>query len=381
MRLLHTSDWHLGRVWSGVDLLDTQRDFGKWLCGTVTELGIDAVLVSGDVYDKATPSVDSVALADALLTELASTGTSIVVISGNHDSADRLGFGSRFMEAGGLHMRSERADLATLGAPIRLTGTDGEVVDVVCLPYLDPIRVDLDSSCHARTHEGALRAALDHQRSLVADPARAVVMAHAWVGDGPRSESERELVSVGGTSQVDASIFHEFGYVALGHLHRPHHVDGHPQVVYSGSPIPYSFSEVHEKSVVIVDTSDMSWRTERITGVGRGVVVLRGTLEQILEDPRYASATDCFVKVTLTDSRIQVAAMHAVQQRFPFALELVQEAIQSDGGTVALAGAPARSPADEVEAYMETYFAGDEHAHKWELATRAVADVAASDTV
>ena len=374
MRILHTSDWHIGRVWSGVDLLETQRHFGAWLCDVVRAENIEAVLIAGDIYDRAVPSADAVAVADEIFTNLAAAGATIVAISGNHDSADRLHFGSRFMAGGGLHIRTERADLTDLGAPINIKAPTGESVDVVCLPFLEPNRVDLAEDQGDRTHENVLRVALEHQRSKVVDPSRAIVMAHAFVGGGEASKSERDLVSVGGTSMVNHRLFDGFGYVALGHLHRPQQFGASGNVVYSGSPIPYSFSEEHQKSVVILDTTGMT--TTRIpVDIGRGVVTIKGKLDDLLSSREYEAAVQLYVRVELTDEQVQIGAMESIRARFPHALELVQTAINGDGSIEEIVGGKARSVAEEVADYMDEHFDATQHRFKHDLADKAVAHV------
>jgi exonuclease SbcD len=374
MRILHTSDWHIGRVWSGVDLLDTQRQFGQWLCDVVKAERIDAVLVAGDIYDRAVPSADAVSVADEIFTNVAAAGATIVAISGNHDSADRLHFGSSFMAGGGLHIRTERADLTALGAPITIKAPTGESVDVVCLPFLEPNRVDLTEEQGDRTHENVLRVALQHQRSMVVDPSRAIVMAHAFVGGGESSKSERDLVSVGGTSMVNHRLFDGFGYVALGHLHRPQQFGANGNVVYSGSPIPYSFSEEHQKSVVILDTTVMT-STKIPVGVGRGVVTIKGKLGELLTSREYEAAAQLYVRIELTDEQVQIGAMESIRTRFPHALELVQTAINGDGSIEEIVGGKARSVTEEVADYMDEYFDATQHPFKHELADKAVVRV------
>ena len=374
MRILHTSDWHIGRVWSRVDLLETQRHFGAWLCELVRTENIEAVLIAGDIYDRAVPSADAVAVADEIFTNLAAAGATIVAISGNHDSADRLHFGSRFMAGGGLHIRTERADLTDLGAPITIKAPTGESVDVVCLPFLEPNRVDLTEDQGDRTHENVLRVALEHQRSMVVDPSRAIVMAHAFVGGGEASKSERDLVSVGGTSMVNHRLFDGFGYVALGHLHRPQQFGASGNVVYSGSPIPYSFSEEHQKSVVILDTNGMT-TTKIPVGIGRGVVTIKGTLKEILSSRKYEAAVQLYVRVELTDEQVQIGAMESIRERFPHALELTQPEFNGDGSIEEIVGGKARSVAEEVTDYMDKYFDATQHRFKHELADKAVAHV------
>jgi len=318
MRILHTSDWHIGRIWSQVDLLEVQQQFGKWLCEVVKSEQIDAILIAGDIYDRALPSADAVSVADEIFVNLAAAGATIVAISGNHDSADRLHFGSRFMAASGLFIRTERRSLTALGEPIVLSSAT-DSVEVVCLPFLEPNRVEITDDQGARTHENVLRVALEHQRGLVKDAGRAIVMAHAFVGGGESSESERELMTVGGTSMVNHRLFDGFAYVALGHLHRPQTFGEKGNVVYCGSPLPYSFSEAHEKSVVILDTQTML--TQRLpVGVGRQVATISGDLSEILSSSRHKAAEDKFVRIQLTDKDIQIGAIDRVRERFPHVL-------------------------------------------------------------
>ena len=380
MRILHTSDWHIGRVWSGVDLLDTQRQFGSWLCNLAKEEKIDAVLVAGDIYDRAVPSADAVSVADEIFTNLAATGAKIIAISGNHDSADRLHFGSRFMAGGGLHIRTERANLTAIGSPITLASPNGDSVEVVCLPFIEPNRVDLADDQGERTHENVLRVALEHQRTLVSDPRRAIVMAHAFVGGGQTSKSERDLVTVGGTSMVNHRLFDGFGYVALGHLHRPQQFGASGNVVYSGSPIPYSFSEAHEKSVVIVDTDSMT-STRVPVGIGRGVITIRGKFAELLNSQEFASAEQLFVRIELMDEQFQIGAMDMLRSRFPHALELDPVGVKRDGSIEEIVDGRVRSVAEEVANYMDEYFNAEEHPFKHQLAKMAVAHVVNSTEV
>jgi exonuclease SbcD len=278
------------------------------------------------------------------------------------------------MADGGFYIRTERADLTTLGAPIILTSSTGESVEVVCLPFLEPNRVDLAEEQGDRTHENVLRVALEHQRTMVVDPTRAIVMAHTFVGGGEASKSERDLVSVGGSSTVNHRLFDGFGYVALGHLHRPQRFGASGNVVYSGSPIPYSFSEEHQKSVVILDTTKMTSTTIAV-GIGRGVVTIRGELNDLLTSPKHKHAELLYVRVELTDDQLKIGAMESIRARFPHALELDQAAINGDGSIKEIVGGKARSVAEEVADYMDEYFEATQHRFKHELADKAVAQV------
>lgn len=328
MRLLHTADWHLGRRFNHWDLLDDQAAFADWLVELVGAEQIDAVLVAGDVFDRAVPPQQAVELADETFARLLAAGVQVVATSGNHDSAPRLSFGTRAMAAAGLHIRTERRVSAEIGAALTLTGRTGQTVTVLPVPYLDPLRMDEEEGVK-RTHQGVVAHVVE--RALAdwgGDPASALVLGHAFVAGGVESESERAL-SVGGSSLVDLSAFGGAGYVALGHLHRPQRV-GTGEAWYSGSPLAYSFSEEHEKQVRIVELAGTggpagagAFTSSAVTvGVGRRVVTLTGTLEEILASPAHAAAEGAFVRVILSDTEHRLGAMELVQRRFPWAAEL-----------------------------------------------------------
>ncbi len=321
MRLLHTSDWHLGRSFHGEGLLDAQADYVDHLVETVVQQRVDAVLVAGDVYDRALPSVDAVALADEAFHRLAATGARVVVTSGNHDSARRLGFNARLVDLAGVHLRTS---LDRVGEPVLLEDRHGPVA-VHGLPYLDPDVARVAWDLPTRSHEAALGHALRRVRAdLAARPAgtRSVVLAHAFVTGGEPSDSERDI-AVGGVSSVAAELFADLDYVALGHLHGRATLS--EAVRYSGSPIAYSFSEArHRKG---------SWLVELGAGgvgsvdfvdapVARSLARLEGTLEEMLVDPRHAAHEAAWVQATLTDRVRPARAMERLRARFPHALAL-----------------------------------------------------------
>ena len=257
MRLLHTSDWHLGRSLHRTDLRDAQAAFLDSLVETVRAERVDAVLVSGDVYDRAVPPLDAVAMLEDGLVRLRDAGARVVVTSGNHDSARRLGFGSRLVDGAGVHLRTRVADVAE---PVLLEDAHGAVA-VYGLPYLEPeaVRADLPAEPGApdaptpKGHEGVVRRAATCARADLAGRGgmRSVVLAHAWVTGGAASDSERDI-TVGGVGHVPASAFDGFTYTALGHLHGPQVL--RDSLRYSGSPLPYSFSEAaHVKGSWLVE--------------------------------------------------------------------------------------------------------------------------------
>jgi exonuclease SbcD len=330
MRLLHTSDWHLGRSLETVSLAEPQRAFLAWLTELVRERNIDAVLVCGDVYDRAIPSVEAVRLLEQALVSLVPE-CPVILISGNHDSAPRLGYGRDLLSAVGVHVRSSVEDLDT---PVEVVDAAGATVLVYGLPYLEPevVRTALSAD---KSHAAVLTAAMDRVRAdLAARRSRAdassqplppaVVMAHAFITGGEPSDSERD-VSVGGIADAPASVFAGVDYVALGHLHGPQEVSAEPVARYSGTPLAYSFSEEsHVKSVTIVDVDTTGAVTiETVpTPVPRGLKKLTGDLVDLLDDPSLADYEAHWVWADLTDTRRPEDAMDRVRSRFPHAIQL-----------------------------------------------------------
>ncbi|MCW2501825.1 MAG: Exodeoxyribonuclease subunit [Actinomycetia bacterium] len=324
MRILHTSDWHVGRSFHGRDLLSDQEQVLASIAALVAERAIDVVLVAGDLYDRALPSAEAVGVCHRALRLIRDAGASIVVISGNHDSASRLGFGAEFLAAGGLYVRS---DPARVGSPVLLADSHGEVA-VYGVPYLEP-----DTARHAlgdpeaRGHEGVLRVALAAVRADLAERpgVRSVLLAHAFVVGGEGCESER-TISVGGIETVPAALFDGLDYVALGHLHGVQQPDAtRPWLRYSGSPLAYSFSEARQrKSVLIAELGagglDSVSRVE--LPIPRALSSLTGTLEGLLSDPEHAFAEDHYVAAVLTDPARPLDALRRLQTRFPHAVTL-----------------------------------------------------------
>ncbi|ROR90783.1 exonuclease SbcCD subunit D [Nocardioides aurantiacus] len=321
MRLLHTSDWHLGRSFHGEGLIAAQAAHVDHLVETVVQQRVDAVLVAGDVYDRALPSVDAVALADEAFHRLAATGARVVVTSGNHDSARRLGFNSRLVDLAGVHLRTS---LDRVGEPVVLEDEHGPVA-VHGLPYLDPDVARVAWDLPSRSHAAALGHALGRVRAdLATRPrgTRSVVLAHAFVTGGEPSDSERDI-AVGGVSSVAAELFSDLDYVALGHLHGRATLSD--SVRYSGSPIAYSFSEArHRKGSWLVDLGASGVEACEFVDapVARSLARLSGTIEDLLLDPALAVHEGSWVQATLTDARRPVRAMERLRARFPHALAL-----------------------------------------------------------
>lgn len=325
MRLLHTSDWHIGIKLGTYDYLPSQREFAGWLVDTVKSEAIDVVLVAGDIFDKAIPSSDAVDLVDELFINLIWSGVAVVVISGNHDSAERLNFCSKAMENAGLYIRTEQQNLRDIGEPIQIK-KNGESVSIIPIPYLDPQRV-IDIGEAERSHGGLIAEVLKTRVNEVADPSKTVVMSHAFVAGGAVSDSERKI-SIGGTSRVAIETYKYFGYVALGHLHRPQTING-LNLFYSGSPLQYSFSEEHQKSVRVIDIGENVQSRVIDVPVGPTVITLTDSLENLISDAKYKYAENYLVRAKLTNTSYQINAYDRLSSRFVNLLELLYIATES----------------------------------------------------
>ena len=334
MRLLHTSDWHLGRSLHRADLRSAQSAFLDHLVEVVRAEKVDAVLVAGDVYDRAVPPVDAVELCEDALLRLHDAGAAIVLISGNHDSARRLGFGAGLLEKAGVHLRTRPGALAR---PVLLEDAHGPVA-VYGVPYLEPdaVRDELPETTAElpRGHAGVLghAAACIRADATARGIRRSVVLAHGWISGGAPSDSERDI-TVGGVGQVPAELFGDFSYVALGHLHGQQTVT--PRVRYSGSPLPYSFSEAsHRKGswLVELDATGTAQAEHVPAPKHKRLSVLRGRLADLLAVGAYTQYEDDFVSVTLTDPARPEGAMDALRARFPHVLVLSFEPEGAAGG-------------------------------------------------
>ncbi|MFF3175585.1 exonuclease SbcCD subunit D [Streptomyces sp. NPDC057900] len=338
MKILHTSDWHLGRSFHRVSLLEAQAAYLDHLVATVRDHEVDAVLVAGDVYDRAVPPLSAVQLFDDALHRLAEAGVPTVMISGNHDSARRLGVGAGLIGRAGIHLRTDPAHCAT---PVVIPDAHGDVA-FYGLPYLEPALVKDEFRAERAGHEAVLGAAMDRVRADLAtrpDSTRSVVLAHAFVAGGEPSDSERDI-TVGGVAAVPAGVFDGVDYVALGHLHGCQTVS--ERVRYSGSPLAYSFSESgHRKTMWLIELDGTGAVTaERIDcPVPRPLARLTGRLDTLLDDPALERHEHSWVEATLTDPVRPAEPMARLVERFPH--------------TLALAFEPERDPEDPRTSYAE----------------------------
>ena len=331
MRLLHTSDWHLGRSLHGHDLGAAQAAHVDHLVEVVRAEAVDVVLVAGDVHDRALPPVSALQLFDEALCRLRDAGAAVVVISGNHDAPARLGD-----KAGLLDPRiSLRCDPRRVGDPVVLQDEHGPVA-FYGIPYLEPAAVrhllpgsdeQADSADHAVARGAHTRVLTRALAAVTADRAarggRSVALAHAWVTGGQASDSERDI-AVGGVGHVPAALFDGLDYTALGHLHRPQVL--REGLRYSGSPLPYSFGEASaDKLSWLVELGAAGLSSVRAVPapVHRRLTALSGTLEDLLTSSAHTPYQQDFVALTLTDPVRPVDAMAALRRRYAHPLTLV----------------------------------------------------------
>ncbi|RUQ22413.1 exonuclease SbcCD subunit D [Kocuria sp. HSID16901] len=315
MRILHTSDLHLGRSFHGRSLFQDQEALCREIIEVCEDHRVGAVLIAGDVYDQASPRTDVIDQFSRFLGNLRRRGIEIVITSGNHDSPARLGFASELLSDVGVHLRTRVEDI---NRPVTLN--DGTLVYGV--PYLDP-RSSAPTLGAEPTHPSVLTAAVDaawadrQERSA----AHAIIMAHCFASGGVSSESERTL-EAGNLGVVSARIFERFDYAALGHLHGRQKLL--PNVRYSGSPLAFSFSEArHTKGYWLIDTAGTELTVE--AGQWRHTVPLArisGTLEELLASEKFAWAESCWCQVKLTDMQRPAHPMERLRTRFPETLEL-----------------------------------------------------------
>ena len=297
MKFIHLSDLHLGKRVYDFNLTEDQKYILKEILKVIDTENPDAVLIAGDIYDKSIPSTEAVELLDEFLYQLSGRDLQVFLISGNHDSPERLAFASRLISRTGIHLSPVYNGAVE---PIVLTDEFGPV-NVYLLPFVKPVHVRrFFPDENIESYNDALRTAveaLDIDRSE-----RNILVTHQFVTGAIRSDSEE--ISVGGTDNVDAAVFDGFDYVALGHIHGPQNI-GSERIRYCGTPLKYSFSEAkHQKSVTVIDIADKESILVRTVPLHplRDMREIEGTYEELTYRPNYEGTdTDDYIHITLTD--------------------------------------------------------------------------------
>jgi len=349
MKFLHLADLHLGKRVNGFSMLEDQAHILRQILAILDDEQPDGVLIAGDVYDKSVPSVEAVGLLDGFLTELRARGVPVLLISGNHDSSERLAFGGRVMDSCGIHI-SPVYDGAL--APVTLHDTFGPV-HVWLLPFVKPAHVrrwfpDAD----IESYTDAVAEAVAHMDIDTA--ARNVLVTHQFVTGGARSGSEE--LSVGGTDNIDSGVFAPFDYVALGHLHGAQHI-GRETIRYAGSPLKYSFSEARQhKSVTVVtlgEKGDVQVRTVALTPL-RELREIRGSYDELTARSFYEHTTyrSDYLHLILTDEQDVFDAMSRLRTIYPYLMTLDYDnaRTRAAGGMSVPAETERRTPLELFEA-------------------------------
>ena len=355
MRILHTSDWHIGRSFHGHATLDALRGVLDSLVEQVREHGVDLVIVAGDVFDSATPAAGAYTLLSETLRGLADTGATVVVTSGNHDSAARLGFQSALLRDG-VHVITEPA---TVGTPVTVTDEHGPV-HVYGIPYLEPVLLR-SIWPGVRTQADVLAHAMDLVRTDAARRGgRSIAVAHCFAaGVEPTPHLERDIQQ-GGLDIVPLSTFDGVDYMALGHIHGRQQLS--PRVRYAGAPLHYSFDEGHkprgswlielDADGLAADGAAVEWLP---LPVPRALVTLTATLDELLADERFAGHTGDWVRAEYTDPLPQRDPMRRLLARFPHCAEVRHApaaARTDDARTYAQRVRTARNEAELVDAFL-----------------------------
>lgn len=352
MKFLHLADLHLGKRVNGFSMLEDQAHILRQILAILDDEQPDGVLIAGDVYDKSVPSVEAVGLLDGFLTELRARGVPVLLISGNHDSPERLAFGGRVMDSCGIHI-SPVYDGAL--APVTLQDAFGPV-HVWLLPFVKPAHVrrwfpDAD----IESYTDAMAEAVAHMDIDTA--ARNVLVTHQFVTGGTRSGSEE--LSVGGTDNVDSGVFAPFDYVALGHLHGAQHI-GRETIRYAGSPLKYSFSEARQhKSVTVVtlgEKGDVQVRTVALTPL-RELREIRGSYNELTARSFYEHTTyrSDYLHLILTDEQDVFDAMSRLRTIYPYLMTLDYDnaRTRAAGGMSVPAETERRTPPELFEALYQ----------------------------
>lgn len=323
MRFVHTSDWHLGRSFSSYGLLPDQARFVDWFVELAAGVGADLAVIAGDIYDRSNPPAEAIALFDDAVARLHRAGIEVVAIAGNHDNPERVALYSAITEHHGVILRG---GYRTAGSVVVREYSDGPLA-IAPIPFLDPRLVPASSSLFPdaagpHTHHSVTDRAAAAARAAVPAGMRSLAVAHGFVAGGQGSDSEKLIVgSVGGADHVGRACFTAFDYTALGHLHKPQLVAGSETIRYSGSPLPYSFSERDTKNVLLVDM-DRRGRcdVEAIEiPIGRRVRTIRDRFDNLItgDGDRHN-----LVRIELTDASLVRDAKRRLEARYPLLIEL-----------------------------------------------------------
>lgn len=323
MRILHTADWHLGRIFHGLHLTEDQSYLMDQFVAMVKDVKPDVVIIAGDLYDRAVPPPDAVRLLDSVFSRLIEMDVTVAVIAGNHDSPARLGFGARLFEHRRLHVSSL---IEHQRGPLVLHDEHGPV-NIHLLPFVDPPQVRAHTGdMTVRTHAAAMEAMIRQARANQPRGQRSVLVAHATVIGARPGESERALGALAGGDAIDAAHMADFDYVALGHLHPRQTIAGH--VHYPGSLMPYSFGEIEDErgiSLVEMDARGAVHIKSLPLTPRRQVRKIRGYLHDLLQEDDGKNPND-FLCAVLYDEGALLDPIGRLREVYPNILQIERTA-------------------------------------------------------
>lgn len=330
MIFLHTSDWHLGATGGERDLWDDQKYFIDAICGIVREKNVDAVLLAGDVYDRSVPAASAIGLYDYAMNRLCGElGVKVLTIAGNHDSAERLASCAGLLDKAGLYLQG-----AAQREPRVVEFADSQVF---FLPWMTEEKI---KSLYPEERDGitdlteAYRVAVNHMREKFIPGKHHLLLSHAFITNAETSTSDR-AAEIGFATQVPASVFEGFDYVALGHIHKPQQVN--PFIRYSGSPMAYSFGkeERQEKSVTLIDTASMTQQVVPLPLLHRWTT-LTDSYEALLAGAYPEEIREGYVRLNVTDTAVGLDMLSRLRQVYPNALVVAGKTYDGEDTTITL---------------------------------------------
>lgn len=370
MRILHTSDWHIGKSDGEQSLLKDQRYFIDSICAIAEEENIDAVIIAGDVYDRQIASSEAVNLYDYAMTKLCKgLRKKVMIVAGNHDSAERLSTCSDLLRSAGLYISgSLKRD------PDRVS-FDG--VDLYLLPWFTTEKaksVFPEQSDTIDSYEDAYKAVLNTIKSTFDTSKKHILVSHAFITDSETSTSDR-AAEIGSATQVSASLFDGFDYVALGHIHKPQDVNSF--IRYSGTPMPYSFGkeERQEKSVTVIDTDTLSREIISVPLLHKRTTI-SGTYEELLDAKCAEEVRTGYVRLEVTDSYIGLQTLSELKAVYPNMIEIQGKTYDSGDSTVTLTLEELRriesEPIEVFKQFCKDEIGEESDEHKIELFRQAI---------
>ena len=329
MKFIHTSDWHIGRQFHNVSLLEDQRHVLNQIIAYIEHESVDALVIAGDIYDRSVPPAKAVELLDSVVSTLCSDmGVPIILIPGNHDGAERLRFGSRQLRTAGLHIIG---DLDEIENPVVIKAAGTEVA-FYGIPYNDPETVRNQFAVELTGFDAAHSFLVERIKAVKLAGRPAVLISHCFLEGGEESESERPL-SIGGADRVSHLPCVDFDYVALGHLHGPQY-KGEEHIRYSGSILKYSFSEQHQrKAVTLVEIDDDGLQSTRQLPLQplRDMRIVEGQMQDILQQGRVDPNNQDYLLVRLSDRQAILDPMTKLREVYPNVLHLEKPGMLATG--------------------------------------------------